>query len=195
MDFSILELKFHQNSETVLTETLDSEVSKLHYYNPFNKEFVKTPLSKNSSLFLEKLRDLYGFNVRTDIFHYPPYVHINRNSTKHVLDVYGPDINFMMQLSNTVNFCAGRLITDDQFWRAINCTKEYNFGVLREFIYNEVQFLAIQFSIPKSCFNAFADVSRGIRTLNQVVLIPILPSETQPLMTEWNLYNVVITFC
>lgn len=195
LDVTILELKYRIEGETVLTANLNSGIPELHYYNPFTEISVKTTFSRNSSLFPNKLRDLHGYKVNAGIFHYPPFVYVNRNSPGYVLDVHGPEVDLMIQLSNTVKFSVKKVVADYQSWTPVSCTKENNTGLSKGIIYNEVQFMAVQSGMIKTCFTKFAYIIKGTRFLNIIILVPILSIEAEVLTTQWNFYSVIVIFC
>lgn len=195
LDVTILEIRHRKESKTVLTTALNLGVATLYYYNPFTKKFTKTAFSAEGILFPYKLRDLNGYTMNVSTFHFPPYMYVNSNSTRHVLGIHGPEVNLMMQLSKTVNFSVGIDVSNVRSFERVNCTKEHNIGMMRKLVYNEVQFFPIQSAIIKSCFNDLTQLSRGTRFINFIVLVPILPGEVQVKTTEWNIYNTITVLC
>ncbi|XP_051169291.1 uncharacterized protein LOC127286756 [Leptopilina boulardi] len=186
LDLSILEVKeiFPGNS--------NREIAKLHHYNPFTGISVIKKFSKKSILFPNKLRDLNGYQIKAGIFHYPPYVYVKRNSTGHVLNVEGPDINWMVVMSKYLNFTLEIVISNTSNWDIINCNKVKNVGIMNKTIHNEIQFIAIQSAFYDTCLNNFVAISKGTRLFRFVAPAPILPSDVAIFTNELQLFNLSI---
>lgn len=98
LNITILEVEHREVNETMLLGGIQTEVFKLHYYNPFNKRSIETTFSRNTILFPDNLQDLNSCKIIVSLFHYPFYLHYDRNWTGNIA------INLMMQLSNALNF-------------------------------------------------------------------------------------------
>lgn len=189
LNVAILELKMQKKCK-MLTQCVESKIVKLHDYNPFTERYSKRNFLSNRNLFPNKLHNMYGYNMSVYLFHYPPYVYINRNSTGHVVNVHGPDINLMFFFSKAMNFTVEKMIYNNTNW----LLPSYTYKMLDD-ILNKLQFAAIQTAMTKTALTNFIQFSKGTRMINYVFLVPILPNERPLMITEWNLMKIVSIIC
>ncbi|XP_043462133.1 uncharacterized protein LOC122498465 [Leptopilina heterotoma] len=194
LDVTVLEIQQRKENE-IISKYSDVQIVKQHYYNPFTKKCTKTSFSENSILFPNKLRNLNGYKINVGMFHYPPYIYIKRNSTKHVVSIKGPEVSLAIGLSDVLNFTLQKIIYNDTNWIAGRCDKEKNVGYWKNVIYNEIQVMLPQTAIFGTCLNNFALITRGTRSFTFMYVVPILPSEAVLLLTERNLHEMLIVFC
>ncbi|XP_051155597.1 uncharacterized protein LOC127278102 [Leptopilina boulardi] len=195
LDVSILELKQRKDDETVLAKNSNAVDAKLNYYNPFTKRSAKMTFTNQSILFPYKLRNLNGYEIKVGMFHFPPFVNITQNSSGDVIRINGPDINLWITMSKVINFSIKKEIYNYTYWTEIYFMKDYTPRAMRKFFYNHFQAFAIQTGLTDMFGENIFERCRGTRVLRFVIVVPILPSESKSLISEWNLFEIVLVVC
>lgn len=191
LDVSILEIHLRSEGKMLICEKnvkcreTSPKFVNLIYYNPFNNRFYKTRLSETSILFPDKLREMKGYKMKINLFHFPPYIYIKRNSNGNVSNVYGPDVNLVMLLSNVLNFSLEMVIYNISHLPKISCNKDHNRGIVGSLIFNEAEFIVAQATLIKTCIDPYLHFSQCSRVIRYVFLVPILATEATVATNEW----------
>lgn len=187
LDCTILEI----NENHVADEMNEFDFGKIHHYNPYRQRFSIKKFSKRSILFPDKLKDLHGHQIKTGMFHYPPYIYVERNATGQVLNVHGPDISWIRVLANVMNFTLEMIVSNVSNWDLVSCEKNKNVGISNMTINNEVQLINIQGAIYTTCFNNFVAISKGTKLIKFVILAPVFSRQHIIFQNELHLINIM----
>lgn len=185
LDVTILDLRLQDNCRKKLTECFQTFGAYQHNYNPFTGTCYRTSFLESGRFFPNKLHDLNGYKLNVYFFNYPPYLMIKRNSSGHIANIYGPDANLVNTYSEVMNFTINTKIGKGSNWIKVKCSEE---TFLNTFGGND--FLAVQSSLAKTCWDNYIDTSKGTRMNNYAIAVPTL-SEKLKIHTEWNLMKLM----
>ena len=180
LDFTILEL-IQENTTNNILVNIDNFQLMIHYYNPFTEDYI----TKNSSdiastdLFPKKLLDMNGHKMKVGSFKSPPYVYLNRNSTKHPVDVYGSHVRLIKTLSEVMNFVTLEVPSKFDNWGNFHIEKNKTSNLVHKLVYNEIQLITNQGVMVYRNRHKFNEDTNYVGITRLCPLVPILTNKSQ----------------
>ena len=172
LDVSVLQIIERNVSLNAYLSNRFQRSAFLYTYNPFSQSYQKEIFRYGLELFPNKLKDLQGFKVKVGLVHDPPFAFVQRNLTKHPVQISGPNANTLKALSEKLNFTFVLVESNVEQIGSTGCNKANFTGLLRQLLYHDVQFIANYQFYFHDCSKKWESKSRF---LGEEVFVAVVP--------------------
>lgn len=118
----------------------------IHHLNPFvskRGKMSENMFSAKFPLFPDKLQNLHDYRLEIGIFQRPPVIRVNRNSTKHPIEIFGPDAITIKIFSELMRFQLSFPASDEEFFGKYSCLLNKTTGFVKELLENRINFIGV----------------------------------------------------
>ena len=174
----------YQQEETHLNTTI-------HNFNPFRNIFTEKGIPSmlsEADLFPEKLQNLYGRKMNVGIFHRPPFINVRKNSSGHVLEAFGSEMETAKLLSQRMKFVINIVQTLQQELGHFSCKTNLSNGIIKGLIHNKIQFSITSDSNPLICHGHLLEWTRSTKKESLVLIVPVLHVKNFSFENKWEFF-------
>lgn len=142
LDFTIISI--HQNETNITSLDLIRSVNvKVHQYNPFTKVYkVKNYTNKKLKIFVNKLKNMNGFEMKVGTIHFPPFVFVKRNSTGYPVKISGVFVKITREFKEKMNFTIAEVpLKEESLISVIRIGKNKSPSLINQLLNKKIRYI------------------------------------------------------